>query len=332
MHKAGSTTVYNILGRYSLNHDLNVALPELDLDSHCRHTFGPIKEEHVIPLAPGQSYHMLFSHMTYNRSVIERFMPKDSFYVAIMREPFRRFLSGAYFYGGLRAPPENNTGNELFKAYLGDMRRRAKWAGDCRYHNSILCDTGMPLALQEDERAVEDHIAKMDRELDLMLVVEHFDESVVLLKRRACLQIKDIIYHKMNSRKSTARKHLILEEDVAEFRAWQKSDYLAYEHFYPKFWEEIRKEGEDFHQEVSYFKDLNKRVGNYCSKAKEWDTLVVPKSQWNDVFTFDTRDCELFKIGEVAMHRMLVRRTWDRRKRGGYRETRETIPEWMPTC
>ena len=350
VHKAGSSTIYNMLARYALSHDLNVALPELPFTGFCYHTFGPIKEEHVIPLAPGQTYHMLFSHMTYNRSVIERFMPRDSFYVAIMREPFQKFLSSSYYNGRLKPPAVNNTGNVAVKFFLRSMKESAKkqaacskenslfcsrllskMEGECRFQNSIVCDTGLQWSLQNDETAVKQHLKKLDQELDLMLVMEHFAESLVLFKRRAGLQLKDVLYFKANSRKNP-NQHQILEEDVLEIKELEKGDYLAYEHFYPKFWEEVRKEGEDFRHEVSYFKDINERVEDYCSGGSEGDTLVVPTSEWNEEFTVRTRDCQLMKTDEMEMHHMLVQRTLERRTAAGYLETRKTVPRWNPTC
>nr|KAG5690208.1 hypothetical protein BaRGS_019004 [Batillaria attramentaria] len=91
-------------------------------------------------------------------------------------------------------------------------------------YNSLVFDSGLPLAQHMNETAVTQHIAKLDRELDLMLVMEHFDESLVLLKRRACLQLKDIVHYKLNSRKSEP-KHMITEADHQALRLWQMADH-----------------------------------------------------------------------------------------------------------
>ena len=331
VHKAGSTTIYNMLARYAFNHNLNVALPETNSGRMCRHTFASIRKEQVLPLAPGQSYHMLFSHMKYNRSAIERFMPKDAFYVAIMRDPLQRYLSGVYYFRRLKPPTQNNSSNQSFKAFLNNTKIQTRFEGDCRFHNSILCDTGLPLPLQRNVTAVKQHLKKLDRELDLMLVMEYFAESLVLFKRRACLQLKDVLYFKTNSRKNV-RQHQILEDDVAAFRALQKGDYLAYEHFYSKFWEEVRKEGAGFHQEVSHFNNVSSRVWKYCADTSVFDTLVVPTSDWNEEFIVNDRDCLLMKTAEVKLHGLLVKRAVERRDALGYRDTRKEIPKWKPTC
>nr|KAG5710189.1 hypothetical protein BaRGS_006708 [Batillaria attramentaria] len=137
VHKAGSTTVANILARYALHYDLNIALPQdSPLYEEGFNFFGPFRADRVVPLGQGQTYHVLFNHMRYNRTELDKVMPKDAFYCAIMR---------------------------------------------------------LPLSQQKSIEAVEQHIAKLDRELDLVMVTEHFNESVVLLKRRARLQLKDII-------------------------------------------------------------------------------------------------------------------------------------------
>ena len=331
VHKAGSSTVYNMLARYALGHDLNVALPRAEFHVECYHTFGHITEDQVLPLAAGQPYHMLFSHMIYNSSVVQHLMPTDTFYVAIVRDPFRRFLSSIYSFSILRSPAVNNTDNKAFKAFLGNRQAVAKLERDCRLHNSFLCDTGLPWSLHNNETAVRHHLKKLDQELDLVLLMEYFAESLVLFKRRACLQLKDVLYFKANSRKNP-NQHQILEEDVREIKKLEKGDYLAYEHFYSKFWEEVRKEGEDFHHEVSYLKDVIDRVGKYCSNASGWDTLVVAKSEWNEEFTLNDRDCKLLAMDERAMHQMLVKRAKARRARAGYQERGKTPVRWKPAC
>ena len=62
-------------------------------------------------------------------------------------------------------------------------------------------DTGLPLASQKNETEVRKHIENLDRELDLVMIMEHFEESLLLFKRLACLRLKDIIFLPTNSRR-----------------------------------------------------------------------------------------------------------------------------------
>ena len=104
VHKSGSTTVANLLARYALSRDLNVALPDRPADRVRFNYFERFREDRVAPLAEGQRYHVLFNHMIYNRSALERVMPRDTFYCGIVRQPLARFLSSANYYHNMLPP------------------------------------------------------------------------------------------------------------------------------------------------------------------------------------------------------------------------------------
>ena len=260
VHKAGSTTVSNLLARYALRHDLNVALPDkTPRSAFLFHCFGPFREDRVMPLAEGQRYNVLFNHMVYNRTALDNVMSSDTFYVAIMRQPEDRFLSSVYFFRVLKPPRVNNTENDKFAQFISKTNRTR--LEEIRLYNSVMFNTGLSLTLQKNETAVMQHVQKLDRELDLMMVMEHFHESLVLLKRRACLSLRDIVFLKTNSRRNY-NVHKITARDVEELKSWQMADHVAYDHFYAKFWAEVGKEGDGFYREVAHFKEIVMLVSN----------------------------------------------------------------------
>nr|KAG5704130.1 hypothetical protein BaRGS_009660 [Batillaria attramentaria] len=262
VHKCGSTTVYNILARYALHHNLNVALPRRKYkDTEGWHTFGSFTEDRVMPLAPGQEFHLLFNHMTYNRTALDKVMPPGTFYCAIVREPVKRFISSVYYYNFLEPPrPDVSVSDFVMRGFLSEKNRAVLESKEHPFwvYNTIALDTGMALSKVKDEQAVEEHIAKLDREMDLVMVVEHFYESIVLLKRRAKLHLRDVIFIVENVRKQTAT-HRLADSDVTVLKAWQMADFKIYDHFHRKFREEVKKEGASFTEEVEHFKTVQKK-------------------------------------------------------------------------
>ncbi|KAL8610005.1 hypothetical protein ACOMHN_029498 [Nucella lapillus] len=331
VHKAGSSTVSNLLARYALIHDLNIALPEQKPVGSVFHCFGPFFEYRVLPLAQNQPYHVLFNHMFYNRSALNNVMPKKTFYVAIMREPVKRFLSGIYYFGNLKPPARNNTDNAAFKRFINEPNK-LKVEKNFRVFNSVAWNTGLPLKEQKKEDSVREHVERLGQELDLMMVMEHFLESLVLFKRMACLSLRDIVFMKINSRK-TYNVHSITKEDMNQLKSWQMADHVAYEYFYSKFWELVKKQGDDFNKEVGFFRVVTEKVGKYCAGNRpKFDVLVIHRSRWNNEFSLSEKDCQLMKSDERELQKLLLTRARDRRDRAGWRETRKNVPKWNSDC
>nr|KAG5704803.1 hypothetical protein BaRGS_015186 [Batillaria attramentaria] len=247
--------------------------------------------------------------MIFNRQAIQRLMPRDTFYFAIMRDPEERFISSLFYYG--------IAGNIARRFGLSDVRQAVALIlqhpglldrTKPEYFNSMSADTGLEPALQHDPRAVGSHIDKLEQDLDLVLVVEYFDESLVLLKRKACLAMKDILYKKKNARKSET--HVPLSpEDRQRFRQQQMADVLVYDHFYKRFWGEVLAYGPDFFNEVRHFREIQRDVADFCAGVVSvWDCLVVNDSAWNEKFLVTARECRLMKITELEMQTYLLER------------------------
>ncbi|PVD34274.1 hypothetical protein C0Q70_05543 [Pomacea canaliculata] len=172
-------------------------------------------------------------------------------------------------------------------------------------YNSIAFNSGLPLNRQKDEKAVTEHIAKLDHEFHLVMIMERFDESLILLKRKACLELRDIVYFKLNA-VVKGRGHRLTDDDRKVLRGWQMADHVIYEFFLIKFQSEVEAMGEDFGREVLHFQGILKRLRNFCDTlAKFVDVLVVKASVWNEEFTLGARDCDMMKLDEMIFQAML---------------------------
>ena len=309
-----------------MNYDLNIALPEQSpkADPGSFHCFGYFEEKRVMPLADGQRYNVLFNHMVYNRTALDNVMPSDTFYFAIMRQPQKMFLSAVYSFGFVKNPAVNNSENKELAGYISSKERTFN------YFNTISFDTGLNFSHLTNMTAVQQHIQKLERELDLVMIMEHFHESLVLLKRRTSLDLRDIVFLKTNARKNL-NIHRITDRIVAELRDRQMTDHVVYDHFYTKFWTEVHKEGESFQREVADFTKTASQFEEYCSSARsQWDTFVVARSEWSEEFSLNARDCQLMALEERPFQKLLLQRAKHRQAVAGYREKRKNIPKWSP--
>ncbi|KAL8603611.1 hypothetical protein ACOMHN_005553 [Nucella lapillus] len=230
-----------------------------------------------------------------------------------------------YLLFGSKALPRRPNTKQAASAYQPtrqqvDLRtllkgpERARVERCCEVFNSLACNTGLPRGLYTNYSAVLQHTLKLDRELDLMMVMEHFDESLVLLKRRACLEMEDILYLRLNSARSNSVRKLI-EDDERTMRSWQAADHFIYEFFYKKFRKEVGKEGGTFWLEVGVFRKILNRTQTFCDRLSlglvdVLKVLKVPASSWNMEFAVTAKDCELMRLKEVVMQRRLISRAW----------------------
>ena len=66
--------------------------------------------------------------------------------------------------------------------------------------NPALFDLGLDTKYHENLTVVENYIRFVKQEFDLVMLMEYFDESLVLLKRRFCWKMEDVLYFKLNER------------------------------------------------------------------------------------------------------------------------------------
>ena len=61
-------------------------------------------------------------------------------------------------------------------------------------------DLGLQHKYYNDPLMIKKHIEDLAEKIDLVLIMEYFDESLVLLKRELCWDLDDVIYFKLNQR------------------------------------------------------------------------------------------------------------------------------------
>lgn len=97
VHKAASTTVHNVFMRFALGNDLEV-MHRHDL-FHINEWNDKIPINLLINSSKNELiYDMVCGHLIYNRKEVSKFVPNDTMYVGIIRDPFQQFMSGFVFY------------------------------------------------------------------------------------------------------------------------------------------------------------------------------------------------------------------------------------------
>lgn len=93
------------------------------------------------------------------------------------------------------------------------------------------------------------------------------DESLVLLRRKNCWDLDNILYHALKVKTTTADPILpAFEQRVNQVNY---GDWMLYDHFNKTLWREIAKE-EGFHEEVAEFKRQNALLSESCKGWAHW--------------------------------------------------------------
>lgn len=180
-------------------------------------------------------------------------------------------------------------------------------------NNRMALEFGFPLEVFRSRKkktaAITEYLDQLDSEMDLILVVEKLEESMVLLRRILNWKLQDILYiHKnsfagmRNETRSKLSKKLYINDDTEEnYRKWAKLDYTLYNFATKRLERQIKNQNPDFYDEVRHFKFVRVKVDNFCvyeSRAYRPNILVIPQSEWNEQFTVNSLMCSLMQFKE----------------------------------
>ncbi|XP_046569092.1 galactosylceramide sulfotransferase-like [Haliotis rubra] len=147
-------------------------------------------------------------------------------------------------------------------------------------NNHVAYDFGLPRRIFYNGSAVDEYIRSLDSDFDFVLLMDYFDESLMLLRRKLCWSMKDMVYLRSNSGKNKV-DFALSEDDRKLLRKWQMADVAIFEHFRARFWRQVESEGRELFQETAFFKQALRRVRDYCKYGKlRWPSVDIASSPW----------------------------------------------------
>ncbi|KAL9975295.1 hypothetical protein ACROYT_G012447 [Oculina patagonica] len=285
-HKTGSSTVTNILNRYGDTRDLMFALPSVRVTYSF---FWPRPFQLRFAQAFGRAPNILCNHARYNRIPMNWLFPKETTrYITLLREPTQHFESIFNFFRlekrflGLRnvlsQQQQQQQQHPPLQAFLQNATFYLQQAKNITgvvnlIKNPALFDLGLDTKYHSNLTVVKNYIRFLKKEFDLVMLMEHFDESLVLLKRRFCWKIEDILYFKLNERMDKHKQSV--PSDVKEMiRTWNMGDVLLYNFFNYTLWKMIKEEGPDFFTDLALFRKELESIKRAC--LREGNFLTKP--------------------------------------------------------
>lgn len=262
----------------------------------------------------GQNYaNFLTNHARYSRASMDAIMELDSSYVTILRNPVNQFESMFDYMELSKLFGLYNTSDPIRRfllkpyEYLRNMTLTQRGFPEAAnlIRNGMFFDLGLRPRYYDNRTLILKEIEKIDKEFFLVMIMEYFDESLVLMKRELCWDLEDIVYVKQNQRHDKKREKLT-PSLKAMIERWNGADVLLYRHFNTTFWRKVKEHGEDFYKDLREFRIKNRQVQQDClspvtTKERAFKlTKEVRKLQLNPrVSNFDRYFCDKLLTNEV---------------------------------
>lgn len=258
--KTGSIALGSILFRFGAKHGRRFFVPS-------DHYMEPAKERDRNILQKGcnlQIYHHHPNGLTTQQlfTFYQTFVTNPTF-ISILRNPVHRYISAFHFFW------EPYTQIKTMKYFL---RFR-------EYKNQQSEDFGLYTEAQMDEflnspKGMMNHFGHV-------LILEHFDESLVLMKRKFGWNLEDILYIRLTetcggkpSNPETGGKcepeNEYDQETLEKIQEANNLDIMLYNAYLKKFKEELESQDESFGEEVSVFRRMLKDLKEFCEKEKPY--------------------------------------------------------------
>ena len=268
-HKTGSSTITNILNRYADWNNLTMLLPNdepfYSFNWPNKFRLSYAKDNH------GKMPNILANHARYSRKSMNVLFPRErTAYISILRDPVKQwestfsYMSFPYILNihkkkdpldfFLKNPPS-----------LQNIKKNARrFPSIYLIKNPLFFDLGLDYKYYENITFMRRAVKTIDQDFDLVLMMEHFDESMVLLKRRLCWSFDDVVFFKTNERLKKNKRRVLTPEHEDMIKTWNSADVALYDYFVDKFWKEIEKEGPDFYDDLQELRERKKYYFNLC--------------------------------------------------------------------
>ena len=261
-HKTGSSTVANIFFRYGDARGLSFVLGSDPMVGWPQR----FRLSNTLP-HNGHQPNFLCSHTRYNKKPMHLLFPKNtSIYVTILRNPVEQFES---VFNYVEFGEVYGFGSDPTKSITPFLRNGIAFKDITKSQSSVLArnpmlyDFGLDYQYYQNVTAVQEYIAFLEKEFDLVMIMEYFEESMVLMKRLLCWEFEDFLHIKSNERQKKEKAEMSdnLKENI---KRWNKADMLLYKHFNKTFWHWIKMEGEGFYDDLRTFRQMNDKMNRKC--------------------------------------------------------------------
>ena len=296
VHKAGSTCIQNLFWRFGVSRSLSIMVFKRKFP-YPKKDFRPL----LLPDPKVQMFDGLYDifceHSIFNDKQLKSKMKKDTEYSAILREPLSKLRSALKYFGYVK---QHHLGKKMDPAehFLTSTKSR------------VFIQTAKEFGFTK-HTDIQTFLKDIDSKFKVIAILEHLDESLILMKRNYCWKFKDILYLPLRQTSYATTKDKEKEKELHRLlRERNEIDYLLYEYFVGRHNKQISEERNDFAGEVELFMNISDETKAFCSdvcrqlgdavsrnasheQLMEHLSSVVtfPASHWEPAFSVSGLEC-----------------------------------------
>ncbi|XP_066269895.1 galactose-3-O-sulfotransferase 3-like isoform X3 [Branchiostoma lanceolatum] len=299
VHKTASGSTFMLLARFGRNHDMTICYPARR--SKARHKqlsypSGKLIRKDCNP-AIGRNYTLLIHHSIMNKPAMDRIMEPGTKYIGIIRQPLNHFRSIFFWEQHILRHNKNPLATFLNMKENYTVRSKDPYSKHRNFQAHYL---GFPTKLMASKNTSQlyEALRTVASWYSMVIITEYWEESLVLLKRKFCWTMYDILHttrrlHALKKRKEHAP---LTDKQKANHKRISNIDYMMYDYFNNTFSQRVTEEGPEFWEEVTYYKTLNHQVNQHCNSGG--GKRVFPAGKWSQEFVIDSTFCNEWKWAE----------------------------------
>ncbi|XP_074154023.1 galactose-3-O-sulfotransferase 2 isoform X2 [Sminthopsis crassicaudata] len=287
-HKTASSTVMNILYRFTEKRNLTVALPAGQL-FHLGYPWLFLTKYVEGFKDLNGTFNIMCNHLRFNPTEVEKVMPNNTFYFSILRNPIAQLESAFVYYKDyVPAFQKTKSLNEFLASPL-------KYYSEALSMKNIYAKNNMWFDFGYDNNRqgkgyVRDAIREIQRRFQLILISDYFDESMVLLRNTLHWELDDVVYFKLNSRSEETIQNLT-RENQERVKEWCALDWELYQHFNRTFWQKLR--------EVVGLKRLRREVALLRERQRELMDVCIQDGRPKNKTQIKDMNLKPYQSGEA---------------------------------
>eukprot|EP00931_Biecheleriopsis_adriatica_P108647 TRINITY_DN82987_c0_g1_i2.p1 TRINITY_DN82987_c0_g1~~TRINITY_DN82987_c0_g1_i2.p1 ORF type:complete len:418 (-),score=51.10 TRINITY_DN82987_c0_g1_i2:42-1295(-) len=309
--KSASETLNSVFVRFGVRRNLSFAFP-----LHNKIYLGwpyPLRRRLIRSFSGNGSLDILCAHSVYGRDTTRVIFPPTSHkYITILREPWSHAVS-AFHYFDVSEVMQALPGSQNMKKVLSSQDPLADylehWEESEQVYTSrqvafrrFCVPDGVSVLSNLQARSLgisQSHdlgreLKLLDSEFDLVMIMEYFYESLVLLKHVMRWQLSDLLFLSRGIGEYKQRPHRNSSTLHALHRKYSAVDYALYHHFNASFWRRVASMPASFFDEVQEFRSLQRRAEDFCKEVSEGHSdgsLTLPASQWSEALSVSPELC-----------------------------------------
>ena len=217
-------------------------------------------------------FDILDNHVVYERQKLEKVVPEAT-YITTIRNPVTHFESAFVKFKVADLASIKNQTHPLTAFF---MRKPFRKHFDRFNDNFQLRYFGVK-TFPNDTKYFTDLFKRLDLEFDLVIILEHYVESLVLMKNLLCWKIDDVVFISQHIRADSKRLETMTTSLRHNIENFNFADMKLYQHYNRTLWMKIRACDQDiFWKEVEYLRKKLKDVADECIM----ETGVNSKNGW----------------------------------------------------